>query len=462
MVIPGYEAGIDYVNARFPNLHFQHELIFQKSIYSCDVIADYSVNFAAEFYYRRKWSASDLVIFSAPNWNVPVVSIVGTSPTISNRKKYPTALTTAPLNNSVLANFFKAFLSHFAWTTLCLICDNNDVVAYYKANCGIIKTELKRPKFDIHTVTVDSKKGRDTVDYDAALITAGQSARVVIILARSDVTRQFMVFFYVEPHTKSNLPEFPNLDWRTGDLNDEVARVALTLLIVITFDNGPSIDQLPSKTAAYIKNRTASQYNFTVPPEQKVSAIAVSAFETTLMFALIANETVNRPEADHKPNLNDGASFAKAFLNRTFVLPTENLYVTSGGERYPDILASQLNSTSGYFEPVSLYNAQREALSRPFGRNYSWPKGTPPANEPYCGFTGQNPVCREDTQAAMILALAAVIAVMLCLLPLSRYIMWKLALSDQWWLLDQDPALLKTPQARRYSNSTDCLSEGSY
>ncbi|OQV19445.1 hypothetical protein BV898_06436, partial [Hypsibius exemplaris] len=221
------------------------------------------------------------------------------------------------------------------------------------------------------TVTVDSKKGRDLVDYDAALVTAGKSARVIIILARSDVTRQFMifahkknmtqgdyVFFYVEPHTKSNLPEFPNLDWRIGDLDDEVARVALTLLIVITFDNGPSIDQLPSKTAAFIKNRTASQYNFTVPPEQKVSAIAVSAFETTLMFALIANETVNRPETDHKPNLNDGASFAKAFLNRTFVLPTENLYVTSGGERYPDILASQLNSTSGYFEPVSLYNAQ--------------------------------------------------------------------------------------------------------
>ncbi|OWA51291.1 hypothetical protein BV898_15782 [Hypsibius exemplaris] len=297
MVIPGYEAGIDYVNARFPNLHFQHELIFQKSIYSCDVLADISVNFAAEFYYRRKWSASDLVIFSAPMcsgellqlapitgyWNVPVVSIVGTSPTISNRKKYPTALTTAPLNNSVLANFFKAFLSHFAWTTLCLICDNNDVVAYYKANCGIIKTELKRPKFDIQTVTVDSKKGRDLVDYDAALVTAGKSARVIIILARSNVTRQFMifahkknmtqgdyVFFYVEPHTKSNLPEFPNLDWRTGDLDDEVARVALTLLIVITFDNGPSIDQLPSKTAAFIKNRTASQYNITVPPEQKV------------------------------------------------------------------------------------------------------------------------------------------------------------------------------------------------
>lgn len=73
----------------------------------------------------------------------------------------------------------------------------------------------------------------------------------------------------------------------------------------------------------------------------------MAAFETVLMFAEVAQEILNSP-ADI--SLKDGSKFAKKFLNRTFHLPTGSLFITAGGERYPDILASQLSTELGTFQ----------------------------------------------------------------------------------------------------------------
>ena len=108
-------------------------------------------------------------------------------------------------------------------------------------------------------------------------------------------------------------------------------------------------------------------------------------------------------------------------FNRTFHLPTGDVFISSGGERLPDIIVSQFNRTVGnfrvgsptfpnvvlrviskltvnydpswIFQPVLLFDAKSISFSFPFGRNFTWQDGQVPLNEPNCGYRKDSILC---------------------------------------------------------------------
>ncbi|GAV00035.1 hypothetical protein RvY_10948-1 [Ramazzottius varieornatus] len=158
---------------------------------------------------------------------------------------------------------------------------------------------------------------------------------------------------------------------------------------------------------------------------QKISAITVAAYESILLFAQLINETFTETTDNNfvTEKLRDGASLVQLALNRTFHVPTGNVYITSGGQRYPAVLVRQFDIVSSNFEAVLMFDAMSNQFSTPFPRNFTWFQGYPPKSVPLCGFSGENPACfqRNQTQVLagslstlMMVVLGCVIGLLMC------------------------------------------------
>ncbi|GAV00037.1 hypothetical protein RvY_10949 [Ramazzottius varieornatus] len=66
MTVPAFQAGINRVHQEYNGIiQMRHVVIYRNSIYSCDVLADYSTDFAAKYFYTESHT-DEVQIFIAP------------------------------------------------------------------------------------------------------------------------------------------------------------------------------------------------------------------------------------------------------------------------------------------------------------------------------------------------------------------------------------------------------------
>lgn len=131
-----------------------------------------------------------------------------------------------------------------------------------------------------------------------------------------------------------------------------------------------------------------------------------------LFASLICFEVLNETYIK-TGRLLDGQEMAKHFLNRTFHLPTGEMFVNQDGERMCDILGDVLDPESGSFTVSTVsktiisnqkfemkpnylshqttirYDHKQDRLLSTKPVNMYWPgQKWPPPNEPFCGFLG--------------------------------------------------------------------------
>ena len=84
----------------------------------------------------------------------------GTGPELRNKERFPTYSSMAVADSAALNGFLIALLEKYHWTTVFILCDtNNQVIAFYKANCGALKQALRRnptSNFTVEGVSFDS------------------------------------------------------------------------------------------------------------------------------------------------------------------------------------------------------------------------------------------------------------------------------------------------------------------
>ena len=83
----------------------------------------------------------------------------------------------------------------------------------------------------------------------------------------------------------------------------------------------------------------------------QIAAITASAYVTASLIAKVINESIsplNCSTSLHE--LQDGAGIAHRFSNRTFSLPTGEVYFSPTGQRHVDMLVKQYNFTTGRFD----------------------------------------------------------------------------------------------------------------
>ncbi|OQV11495.1 hypothetical protein BV898_14225 [Hypsibius exemplaris] len=207
LVVPGYEAGIEYVRRSVKNVAFQYVVIYNESMSSCEVLADHSTRLAAEYYYSRK-RVRNLYIFAAPYCSqgelmdfAPVanqtqsfiyeLNSAGTNPTISDKRIYPLSLSISPTHHAVLHMFLEQLFPAFNWTNIYLLCDEMTLVIYYRSVCANLQVLLRPPQYQLNLAKFDSSKR--AVNYTIHLHEFSRFARVALILARPDITRDFLI-----------------------------------------------------------------------------------------------------------------------------------------------------------------------------------------------------------------------------------------------------------------------------
>ncbi|XP_055330353.1 atrial natriuretic peptide receptor 1-like [Paramacrobiotus metropolitanus] len=97
----------------------------------------------------------------------------------------------------------------------------------------------------------------------------------------------------------------------------------------------------------------------------------------------------------------DGVTWSKRMWNRTFSVLGQEVVININGDRDADWALKQMDSKTGNFLPVLEYSASRKALEPSRDpvdktiRKIVWYKcGSPPPNEPKCGYREKKPGCR--------------------------------------------------------------------
>ncbi|OQV11497.1 hypothetical protein BV898_14227 [Hypsibius exemplaris] len=215
----------------------------------------------------------------------------------------------------------------------------------------------------------------------------------------------------------------------------KVARSAFTSLFSIAFDTERDIDLLPETSRRFILDRSEVIYNLTYQPNERLSQVALAAFESILLASQVIQESI-----DESGDLSDGRQFTRRFWNRTFNLPTGQLYINENGDRFPDIILRQWDAGKAVFETAMLFRSAERQLnvSRPEG--VVWQGGTVPLNEPVCGFTGKNPICQPSgiSRTSLILAALGGLAALALVIGLVTRIVLRHLIdqaSEKWWQL---------------------------
>ncbi|OWA53938.1 hypothetical protein BV898_18362 [Hypsibius exemplaris] len=140
---------------------------------------------------------------------------------------------------------------------------------------------------------------------------------------------------------------------------------------------------MPSKSRNLITQR--SEY-FNITEEERLSSTTVAAYESALITAQM--------------------------FNRTFSLPTGEVYIDKNGDRLANMLIRRWNKESAQFETCAVFNAGAAEIVPLQADGISWPGGEPPRNEPLCGYVGLASACTTKNVAdgsVVAIVLAALI-----------------------------------------------------
>ena len=139
--------------------------------------------------------------------------------------------------------------------------------------------------------------------------------------------------------------------------------VKLVILIAATFPQHQKYCTL-LKTSANCGLGTASTR---IEIFSQIAATTSSAYVSVSLIAKVINETIGSLSYSASVHtLQDGAGIAQRFFNRTFTLPTGDVYFSPTGQRHVDVLVKQYNITTARFEVDCYYrdiNSRRKTES---------------------------------------------------------------------------------------------------
>lgn len=118
-----------------------------------------------------------------------------------------------------------------------------------------------------------------------------------------------------------------------------------------------------------------------------------------------------------------GTDLASAFLNRTFYLELEDVFINQFGERQSNYCMADFDRSSGNFHTVVRFDGSTSDLSVDPNGTIDWGSSNnqPIDDEPRCGFRGEKMVCSQAIRTDALVA-GAVVAVMLVLLVIGTIV----------------------------------------
>ncbi|XP_031416050.1 atrial natriuretic peptide receptor 1 [Clupea harengus] len=391
----GALIAMDTVNSR-PDLLPGHQLDYQYVDDECNDLK--GPGKIVELRYRNNYSAligpacsqvcgvtSKLAAF----WNIPVVSPVCADQQFLDKEAYPT-LTRVFGPFTKMGSFFVEICKEFGWRRIGIIHDNN--------TGWTIPAEGIRYQAEISNITIAKYlelKGDSSLAQAQALAEMAEVARIIVISARGDVVRRFLieahrkgltngdyVFFCFEPYKHEDM--FGNFDWEQGDAYDSVAKLAYQALFVLSLYK-PSDDKYRTFNEK-VKQRAEEDFGYVYSDEEEVSVLAAIAHDAVWLYAQALNESLAENGDPY-----DGFRITRRMWNRTITGVQGDVTMDSNGDRESAYMMKHIEVSSGAFKVIANYSGTKKVYESVRGVHILWPgdQTNPPKDTPQCGFKGE-------------------------------------------------------------------------
>ncbi|XP_077993028.1 atrial natriuretic peptide receptor 1-like [Glandiceps talaboti] len=298
----------------------------------------------------------------------------------------------------------------------------------------------------------DFRYFNDTSNTEQILYELAQISRIIIISARGEHVRKFMLhaydlglingeyaFFCIEFFKQETM--FGDFSWNGTDGRNEDAKKAYEALFILSFYK-PENEEF-EKFAEEVKNRSKSEFGYEYAPGEEVSVLAGISHDTVILYAIALNETLAEGEDPY-----DGKSLVKRLYSRTFKGIQGDVTIDNNGDRDADFMMFDMTDpVAGTFEVVGHYFGHSKTYVEVPGRQIHWPGGAtgPPKDEPDCGFFNEYCPEKEPLNPAYIVAIVfAVLLIVLAIVIVIMYRKYKLqqAVANMLWRISYDDIIL--------------------
>ncbi|KAL2098238.1 hypothetical protein ACEWY4_007445 [Coilia grayii] len=322
-------------------------------------------------------------------WNIPVVSPVCADQQFLDKEAFPT-LTRVFGPFTKMGSFFVEICKEFGWQRIGIIHDN--------ATVWTIPAEGIRYQAEVSNITIAKNlelRGNSSITQAQALAEMAEVARIIVISARGDEVRRFLIeahrqgltngefmFFCFEPYKHKDM--FGNFNWEQGDEYDSVAKQAYQALLLLSLYK-PS-DEKYTKFNEKVKQKAKEEFGYTYADKEEVSVLAAIAHDAVWLYAQALNESL----AENGDPFN-GLYITRKMWNRTITGVQGDVTMDSNGDRESAYMMKHIG-IDGTFKVVANYSGTKKVYEAVRGVHILWPGGNtnPPKDTPQCGFKGEH------------------------------------------------------------------------
>ncbi|OQV16562.1 hypothetical protein BV898_09237 [Hypsibius exemplaris] len=408
---PAYDTGVSFLRKMLPHVNISHSYLYDPTIKGCFEYIASAQNLLAKWYYNR--NAGDdcaLVIiasgcgesflleqFAAP-WNVLLLTSVNSDVTLRDPVKSPTWVTTTPYPVTYYGAMYVELMRHYGWSDVFTVTDkdaNLMTITRYVSENAISGMKAAR---GIHVTEMTFNSKLRNLDADSLLKTFSRISRVLLHFGPLTSLHELMVYVDMQIYDQFDIPGYLtwNVTSHSQNAMESYGSVLQIMMIDVDDQQGEEYRRLKANWwDAWSSVWKNNEMNNTQRPTDSISIASFGVFQ---MLGQVINEL--NVSSMGREELNDGRSWKRHFVNRTFNLVVGNISVDGFGDRVPTSVMRFFDVDRGRFTNYMKATVQDGAFAWRSFRPFEWRGGTQlPPNEPYCGFTGKSVKCLSEAGA---------------------------------------------------------------
>uniref|UniRef100_UPI0037E73AA2 atrial natriuretic peptide receptor 1 n=1 Tax=Semicossyphus pulcher TaxID=241346 RepID=UPI0037E73AA2 len=262
---------------------------------------------------------------------------------------------------------------------------------------------------------------------------------------REGVELEDYVFFFIDLFAEGLRGRGQVRPWYRGDQDDFAARHAFRSVKVLSYLEPQNPEYLQFVEA--LKDDAKKMFNFTIE-DSLYNLIAAGFYDGVMMYSQALNETLSEQRPGPGVQRPRGDAVTQRMWNRTFPGVTGSVEMDELGDRQMDFAVWDMTDIeSGEFQVVCVYNSSVKQLVMQSGRSFQWPGGSPPADEPECGFKNDKPACLARTVSMHQMVAIVICFVFVIIVTVTIFIYRKLKLESelaaQLWRVSWDDVQMR-------------------
>ncbi|OQV11686.1 hypothetical protein BV898_14030 [Hypsibius exemplaris] len=314
-------------------------------------------------------------------------------PVIRTKSMSPTWISTTPAAGNNFHQMYHALFRRHNWTTVYFINDDS-ANPFYSALCKSVFQSFQSRAGNQGTFrTINSTQ-------DANYTSVLNDFRTEQAFLENMTTGDYV---YVALDTFHNILS-GNFLWMNYDPNNSSKNLNEALKSLLVISLGKSVNTIKAEgqyLEAVWRIKAQQLFNYTPPEKERATPLTYASHAALEIFGQVLKESMNNtPEFDP----SDGAGFARRFLHRRFETSVSDVYIDEVGEPRVNLVLRQFRRNSAAMSisltTVAVQYSHNGTLIDLL--DLHWQNGSPPRNEPLCGFLGQNSICYSTLGYAFV------------------------------------------------------------